>query len=297
MMAEEGNCSRMSNSSDDATLRLFQTVAYTPVFVAGLLLNTSALWLFFRLRTWTDTHIYMFNLILADLLVILFLPFRIYDTVYSMQSGGFCAFLVMVHQTNMYVSMLTVAAISAHRFVAVSFPLLTKTLETRRKMIAHVVCALVWITVMAIYVGLLGPRPEKLRTCYDVKLQKPRLSRLLVVQIVGYLLPMATVVTCSTGAMCTVAKSAEDCHERAEEKNAAGRKKAVAIIKANMIVFIVCFTPLHVAYWLRFYCWNTDHFSYVFYKVAQWIATTNCCLDSVGYYFLFKKGFQRQEFA
>ncbi|XP_076838055.1 G-protein coupled receptor 35 [Brachyhypopomus gauderio] len=283
----EFNCSVPSNNSGP---RVVEAVAYTPVFVAGLLLNTSAIWFFFQLRSWTDTHVYMFNLIFADLLLVMFLPFRIYDSIYNMDLTKFCLFLHGVHYVNMYVSMFTIAVISAHRFVVVRFPLLAKALDSKRKMIARVACALVWVVVITLSVRLLySLTTQDMRTCFDRKLGKTKLPKLLVLEIVGYLLPMATVVTCSTGAMCTVQKAAEDSLQHAEEKNAAGRRKVVAIIRANMVVFLVCFTPLHVAYLLRYIYKCPEHVSYLFLKVSQWIAATNCCLDSVGYYFLLKK--------
>ncbi|KAF5897306.1 G-protein coupled receptor 55-like, partial [Clarias magur] len=132
------NCSLMPNGSDVAHLT-FQRVAYTPVFILGLVLNASALWCFTRIPQWTDTHIYMLNLLLADLLLTLFLPIRIFDSYCPITPRTFCTFLICVHYSNMYVSIFTITAISIHRYVAVMFPMQNQTSrasEARRKKIA-----------------------------------------------------------------------------------------------------------------------------------------------------------------
>ncbi|XP_036412222.1 G-protein coupled receptor 55 [Colossoma macropomum] len=291
------NCSVVNNS--EAALILFQQVGYTPVFAVGLPLNISALWFFFRIRHWTSTHIYMFNLMLADFLLILFLPFRIFDTFCPMRPSEFCTFLICVHYSNMYVSIFTIAVISAHRFIAIKFPLLTKALEARKKAIAKIVCVLIWMMVMSICTSFLDNlRKDKLRKCYVHRADRQlQLSFLLVLEIVGYLLPIAIITICSTQAICTILKSteADGSLQQFEKKDVLERKRIVAIITANMIVFIVCFTPIHISYLVSYLSPHEPgkvKFSSVFYEVSEWIATTNCCLDSVGYYLLLKKVFR-----
>ncbi|KAL7842162.1 hypothetical protein SRHO_G00238510 [Serrasalmus rhombeus] len=289
----EFNCS-VVNETD---LYLFEQVVYTPVFAVGLPLNISALCFFFRIRHWTSTHIYMFNLMLADFLLILFLPFRIFDAFFPMCPSEFCTFLTCVHYSNMYVSIFTITAISGHRFIAIKFPLLNKALMARKKTIAKIVCVLIWMTVMSICTYFLdNVRKDKLYSCY-VRKVKLQLSFLLVLEIVGYLLPIAIITICSTQAICTILKSteAEDRLQRFEKKDVTERKRIVAIITANMIVFIVCFTPIHIGYLVRYLSpieLGKANFRSDFYEVSAWIATTNCCLDSVGYYLLLKKAFR-----
>lgn len=290
-----------SNCTDETdkieqSLSLFHQVAYILVFVVGLPLNVSTLWFFYRIRLWTDTHIYMFNLMLADFLLILFLPFRIFEAFHQITLSKFCTFLICVHYSNMYVSIFTITAISAHRFIVIRFPFLTKALEARRKIIAQIVCALIWVTVMAICSGFYNNlTKDKLYKCYERKWDKKlSLQFLLVLEIMGYLLPIVIITTCSTQAIHTLLKSTEDKLQHAPKTDVMDRKRVVAIITANMITFIVCFTPVHVGYLLRFLSTNCQHatFSHAFYEVSEFVATTNCCLDVVGYYFLLKKVFR-----
>lgn len=290
----EFNCSVVQNKSN-AGLIFFNRLAYPPVFILGLILNSSALWCFKRTPRWTDTHVYMLNLLLADFLLTLFLPFRIIDAYSCIQPTRFCTFLICVHYTNMYASIFTITAISIHRYIIVSFPNRTKSLgisESRKKKIAGVTCAFIWLfVIMLCVIFSRNMEPVTLKTCYERKNNK-KLSRefLLVLEIFGYLLPIVTIITCSTQAIRIVLRSLKDIRQHTEEDIIDQRKNIIAIITANMIVFIMCFTPIHAGYLLRnFYTATSVR---VFYDVSEWLATTNCCLDSIGYYFLLKKVFR-----
>ncbi|XP_026781501.3 G-protein coupled receptor 55 [Pangasianodon hypophthalmus] len=290
------NCSVVPNGPEPG-LSIFQRVAYTLVFILGLILNTSALWCFTRTRQWTDIHIYMLNLLLADLLLTLFLPFRIFETYCPMSPTQFCTFLICVHYTNMYASVFTITAISIHRYIAVKFPMQNKTSgmsKGRRRKITSGTCAFIWLLVITLCITFRkNMYPEKLKTCYERKGDiRMRLEFLLVLEILGYLVPIVTITTCSIQAIWTVLKSIKDIQQHTEEETIDKRKSIMAIITANMIVFIVCFTPIHAGYLLRYIYDDNCRFVHIFYDVSEWLATTNCCLDSIGYYFLLKKVFR-----
>ncbi|KAG7319751.1 hypothetical protein KOW79_016894 [Hemibagrus wyckioides] len=293
-MVMESNYSEIHKN--DPSLIIFNRVAYTPVFILGLVLNFSALWCFKRTPQWTDTHIYMLNLLLTDFLLTLFLPFRIIETFRPMKLTGLCTFLICVHYTNMYASIFTITAISIHRYSAVRFPIWNKSSgasEARRKKIASGTCLFIWLFVIILCI-IFSPNmhSDKLRTCYVRKdAEKMSYQFLLVLEILGYLLPIVTITTCSTQTIRTLLKSLKDIREHTEEEIIDKRKNVIAIITANMIVFIVCFTPIHAGYLVRYFSELNNTVRY-FYEVSEWLATTNCCLDSVGYYFLLKKVFR-----
>ncbi|TSQ01599.1 G-protein coupled receptor 55 [Bagarius yarrelli] len=246
----EFNCSLVP-SGPEADVIIFKRVAYTPVFILGLLLNSSALWCFKRAPYWTVTHIYMLNLLLADFLLTLFLPFRIIETYCSVKPTGLCTILICVHYTNMYASIFTITAISIHRYVAVRFPIRNKSSgasEARRKKIARGICAFIWILVVIICIVFSSNvQPDKLERCYERKHVKISLNFILVLEILGYLLPIVTITTCSVQAIRTVLKSLKEIRQHTEEEIIEQRKSVMAVITANMIVFIVCFTPIHAA--------------------------------------------------
>ncbi|KAK3534106.1 hypothetical protein QTP86_002213 [Hemibagrus guttatus] len=59
---------------------------------------------------------------------------------------------------------------------------------------------------------------------------------------------LVTITTCSTQTIMTLLKSLKNIRQHREEDIIDKRKNVIAIITANMIVFIVCFTPIHAAY-------------------------------------------------
>ncbi|XP_016147589.1 G-protein coupled receptor 55-like [Sinocyclocheilus grahami] len=284
----EYNCRPMLNHTDKV-LSHFERVAYMPVFIVGLFFNVTALCIFCRLKRWTDTHIYMFNLLVADFLAIIFLPFRILEAFCPIKPSELCTFLLCTQYSNMYSSIFTITAISVHRFIAVRFPFLTKAQASKSKMIATSTCIFIWTIIVVIcacnYEDL---NPDKLQTCYDRKLTKKLKQHFfLLLQILGYLIPVLIVILCCTQAIYILIRSLK--HVQGREK--VERKNIAAIINANLFTFIVCFTPVHIGLLLQYVVSDDsgNDFVHVFLDVAEWIATTNCCLDSIGYYFLLKR--------
>lgn len=275
----------------EAALKLFERVAYIPVFIAGFSLNITALCIFCRIKRWTDTHIYMLNLLAADFLAILILPFKILEVFCPIKPSQLCTFLLCTQFSNMYCSIFIITAISIHRFIAVRFPFLAKALLSKSRMIATIKCIIIWVIVVVICTcNYQEFMPDRLERCYDrnmsVKLTKPFL---VVLEILGYLIPVVILIFCSTQIIYILVRSLR----HVEGRDRVERKNIAAVIAANMFTFIVCFTPVHIGLLLQNY--STEYFVRVFLNVAEWIATTNCCLDSIGYYFLLKKVNKRDQ--
>ncbi|XP_073704175.1 G-protein coupled receptor 55-like [Garra rufa] len=282
------NCSPERNHTD-AVISLFERVAYTPVFIVGLTFNITALCIFCRLRRWTDTHIYMFNLLAADFLAIIFLPFKILDAFCKIDPSALCTVLLCTQYFNMYCSVFTITAISIHRFIAVRFPFLTKALVSKSKTIAISACFFIW-TIIAVICIIYHEdlHKDKLRSCYDRKLrEKLQKQFFLLLEILGYLIPVLIVIICSTQTIYILVRS----FRHVQGRDRVERKNIAALITANMFTFILCFTPVHIGLLLQYLTTEDsgEDFVHVFLDVSEWIAITNCCLDSIGYYFLLKK--------
>ncbi|KAJ8378701.1 hypothetical protein AAFF_G00237500 [Aldrovandia affinis] len=222
-------------------VQVFLKVAYIPVFVVGLSLNALALYAFFlRRASWTDTHVYMINLAVADLAVILFLPFKIHDVFNQPDASVLCTVVITTRYLNMYVSVFTVAAISVHRFVAVRFPFHARA-RGSRKVTALAVCVLIW-AVVATTCAVFRKEfyPGKMQSCSERKPTPLPLHFMLVLLIAGFLLPFCTMLLCSSQTIVTLLK------EKGASPHREEKIKSIAIITANMIVFIVCYTPFHI---------------------------------------------------
>uniref|UniRef100_W5MAQ4 G-protein coupled receptors family 1 profile domain-containing protein n=1 Tax=Lepisosteus oculatus TaxID=7918 RepID=W5MAQ4_LEPOC len=274
----------------------FQKAAYIPLIVLGLFFNVTALCAFCcRRSTWTVTQVYMTNLIVADSAIILSLPFKVYDS-FNNLNLDLCAFVVSVYFGNMYASIFTATAISLQRFTLIQFPFWGRVLKSPRK--AIVVCVLIWVIVLTLNViyykeNLQENKPK----CFERTTKPFPVDFILTVEILGFLLPLCTITFCSTQIICTLSRNKNECTQ--EEK-----KRSVRIITANLVVFFICFTPIHVGFLLKFIVakyypkdcdlLNTMH---NFFHISEWIASTNCCLDALGYYFLAKKNHNNPRLA
>lgn len=262
-----------------------QGLAYVPLFLLGFLVNAAALRAFIAQRgSWTDTHIYMFNLAIADSALILFLPFRIYDAFFCLHKTLLCTFLIYTHYINMYASILTTAAISVQRYLAIRFPLQARSWR-KKKETAFAVCLVIWgllLTICTIFRE--DNHPDKLWTCYERCKNKPLDLKFIIILIfLGFSAPLLIIVFCSSQIIYILLKAGD----KLEDK-----KSTISIVTANMIVFIVCYTPIHIGFLVNYFStvptnWQLgDMPAHMYLLVSEWIASANCCFDSVSYYFL-----------
>ncbi|XP_070701850.1 G-protein coupled receptor 35-like [Pempheris klunzingeri] len=276
------------NTTNTTCVDTLQGLAYVPVCLLGFLVNTAALRASIAQRdSWTDTHIYMFNLVIADSALILFLPFRIYDAFFCLPKTPLCTFLIYIHYINMYASILTTTAISVQRYLAIRFPLQTRSWR-KKKETAFGVCLFLWALLVTVCVIFRNENhPNKLWTCYERSKEHPLQPQFIAIVVsLGFLTPLLIVVFCSIQIVHVMLKV----KETSEEKNS-----TIGIVTANMIVFIVCYTPIHVGFVVNYFSipppnWQSVYLPvHVYLLVSEWIASTNCCFDSVSYYFLLKR--------
>lgn len=281
------NNSSILTHSTSCNIRTLEGWAYCPVFFLGFLINAAAIRAFVAKRSsWTDTHVYMFNLAVADFTLIVFLPFRIIDSFFCLPKSQLCTVLINIHYINMYGSILTTVSISIQRFLAIIFPLQVSSWR-RKKLVASIVCLLIWtvlLTISAVFIK--ENQPDKLWTCYErCKNQPLQLEFFLMMQLMGFAMPLLIIIFCSTWLIYTLSKA----EEKSEEK-----RNAVGIVTANMMVFIVCYTPFHIGILVNYLVtpspdWMSEDLpAHKYLIVSEWIASTNCCLDCIGYYFLLR---------
>lgn len=77
-MNVSNNCS-VTNLEVYHHVRLLEFVLYNLIFFFGALFNAIALWVFFcKIKKWTETKVYVINLVFADCFVICTLPSMAY---------------------------------------------------------------------------------------------------------------------------------------------------------------------------------------------------------------------------
>ncbi|NXF78523.1 GPR35 protein, partial [Sclerurus mexicanus] len=266
---------------------LLQLIVYIPVLTLGIPLNTIAFWVFCcKLKRWTETKVYMINLIIADSSLLFTLPFMIYFTKYNHPIDQLCIAIHNIYFTNMPMSILIITLIAIDRYIAIKFPLKARILRSPMKSAS--ICGLLWITLIiySIVFPKLHNRWE--RFCFQRRTLEPSYLSFFTV-IIGYFVPLGIVIFCSVQVIrCLKKKMATNPHETKLIQ------KAMHIISVNLCVFIVCFSPLHIAVIMRFAVDVAGRSSLVpgvttFIKISACLANCNCCLDAFCYYFAAKE--------
>lgn len=123
------------------------TYFYLLLFIPGLLLNTTALWVLCRhISKKTKAVIFMINLALADLAHILSLPLRIYYYFsHTWPFGrGVCLFCFYLKYLNMYAAIVFLVCISVQRCVFLLDPFAARRWRRRYDLL---ISAIVWVVV------------------------------------------------------------------------------------------------------------------------------------------------------
>ncbi|KAK2495140.1 hypothetical protein MC885_013185 [Smutsia gigantea] len=111
----------LSNEFDTIVL----PVLYLIIFVASILLNGLAVWIFFHIRNKTSFIFYLKNIVVADLIMTLTFPFRIvHDAGFGPWYFKFilCRYTSVLFYANMYTSIVFLGLISIDRYLKVVKP-------------------------------------------------------------------------------------------------------------------------------------------------------------------------------
>ncbi|NXY16752.1 GPR35 protein, partial [Atrichornis clamosus] len=266
---------------------LLQLVVYIPVLTLGIPLNTIAFWVFCcKLKRWTETKVYMINLIIADSFLLFTLPFLLYFTKYKHPIDQLCYAIQNIYFTNMPMSILIITLIAIDRYIAIKFPLRAKILRSPLKSAS--ICGFLWITLI-IYSYLHPKLQHKWEgSCFRRQSLEPSYLSLFSI-ICGYFIPLGIVIFCSVQVIrCLKNKMATSPHE------VKLFQKAVHIVSVNLCVFTVCFSPFYISLLLRFAVDVAGASSLLsgvtsFIKISACLANCNCCLDAFCYYFAAKE--------
>ncbi|XP_061074188.1 G-protein coupled receptor 55 [Conger conger] len=289
----------MSNCSFEAVDSLMvslQLVIYIPIFIFGLVLNTAALVVFcFVLRKWTESSIYMTNLVLMDLLILFPLPFKMHATRHrwAPDKRPFCSFLESLYFVSVYGSIYTIVGIAVDRYVAIRHPFRAKQLRSPRA--ALLTCALIWALVLGASAPVHSFHSQEdgdFRCFHGFSRAGWSPPLIACLQVLGFLGPALVLVVCSALVIRTLHRSMRPDHPHSEQSHA--RSQACArIIYSNLCIFLVPFTPCHLAIFLQFLvrndvitdCRQQNNIS-LFVQVAMSLSNITCCLDACCYYFI-----------
>ncbi|KAJ7304044.1 hypothetical protein JRQ81_011564 [Phrynocephalus forsythii] len=227
----------------------------------------------------TPNSILLLNLTLSDLCFLAFLPIKVSEDISGRWSlpDYLCPLSGLFYFSTIYTSTLFLTALSVERYLGVAYPVRYRL----RRHLSYVVVASLGLWVCSfghcsiVYITEFYPGNYS-NSCYK-NFTKDQLSILLPVRlelgIVLYLVPSLITCFCYFGFMRIVITSA---HIRRSKK-----QRAVGLVAATLVVFIICFSPYNFSHIYGFVKWESPKWR----NEALLPSTFNASLDPLIFYF------------
>lgn len=262
--------------------------AYIIILLTGLPSNLLALRAFVgRVRQPhpAPVHILLLSLTLADLLLLLLLPFKIIEAAYEFRWNlpeEVCAITGFGFYSSIYCSTWLLAAISIERYLGVAFPVQYKL--SRRPLYGVIAAMIAWImsfghcTIVIIvqYLNTTQPTNSNEITCYE-NFTPQQLDVVLPVRLelclVLFFIPMAVTIFCYWRFVWIMLTQP---HVGAQR-----RRRAVGLAVVTLLNFLVCFGPYNISHLVGFYTKKSPSWR----AEAVVLSSLNASLDPLLFYF------------
>ncbi|XP_052471839.1 lysophosphatidic acid receptor 5-like [Carassius gibelio] len=263
----------------DRDRQVASAVVYGLVLVVGLPLNTLSLWILLRSHGFrSPCAVLMVNLAVSDLLLALSLPLRVYfyATLKWPFGAATCTAAIVLFRVNIRTSSIFITLISVDRMVALVFPLRSRSLRTSA--CALKCCAVVWILISILCIPeimkLYGSLKQCSRaSCFEVKTQEKD-SIFALSQAIFLLILLLVNIVSTVVVIITLRK-----RPSADAAKVNNKMNVILIFVINMLVFMIFFLP----FTLRLLLYNENNGKHIPALVC--LASVNCCLDPLIYYF------------
>ncbi|XP_069748662.1 P2Y purinoceptor 3 [Narcine bancroftii] len=276
-------------------------ITYTVVLALGMVLNlTMVVDIWLSPKALTKNTIYMLNLGMADILYVCSLPLLIYNYIH-MDYWPFgevaCKTVRFLFYANMHGSILFLTCISLQRYIGICYPL-NLWHKKHGPRFAWTVCSLVWTFVVVVCVPTwryAATGMQRNRTvCYD--LSSPEFSRQyfpygITLTVVGFTIPFVSLLA-SYGAMAVVLAKPNRLLGLVNQQR---KTRALRMVVIVAVVFVVSFVPFHLTKTMYLTvraqhsvpCHTLQRFARA-YKSTRPLASMNCVLDPILFYFTHK---------
>lgn len=278
------NCSVAENGTDPRWRYQTYSAVFGSVMTLGLPLNAVSLWILARRHSLhSPSAVFMMNLAVSDLLLVISLPPRVYFYATGRWQLGHmaCTWTTMLFRNNIRSSSIFITFICVDRLLAVVYPLRSRHLRTTAN--AWKATAGVWTFVVVWNIPEGWLFSMYLQQCADCKcfeFSKPPRSWLDSLQ------PVLVLLMLTVNVVCTIMVSATLRKRLSESAKVNNKVNVMLIFIMNLIMFAVFFLPVSLANFLK--CWTSG-------TPLVCLASVNCCLDPLLYYFSFDGFWKRKE--
>ncbi|XP_067470812.1 C-C chemokine receptor type 6 [Thunnus thynnus] len=292
--SDDGLCDLDPNPAEVIT----QTYIHSVICAFGLIGNALVIvtYLFYK-RTKTMTDVYLFNVALADLIFVVALPFIIYNEQHSWLMGSVaCKMLRSAYSVNLYSGMLLLACISGDRYIAIVQARRSFGARSRTLIYSRLICSTVWVFAGALTLPTLiyterfeeqNLGVETVTVMCQLSFSKNETAKLMKVMVpslqmaIGFLLPLVIMMFCYSSIVCTLLRT-----------QSSQRHKAVRVVLAVVVVFIICHLPYNVTllnHTLSLFkersC-EAERIKLQVLAISRSVAYLHCCLNPILYAFI-----------
>ncbi|XP_075042198.1 P2Y purinoceptor 4-like [Mixophyes fleayi] len=276
-------------------INVFISIGLSLIFLVGFALNCISLWIFwFRVKQWDSTVVLQFNLAISDAIITPAAPaIIIYFVADHWTFGTFlCQFKVFLLSTHMYGSIIFLTLISIHRYFTVAHNV-KRTALTNKSFITKL-CFVIWgclcLHGIPFFLLLKTSEVHGVTKCFSIHQNENALSYFVlnsVLLLFGLLVPFSVTLVCYSLLSRYILK--------VNPMNTLSKvmvSKAVQTIFFSLIIFIVCYIPIHITRTMgvaiiQFFptsCSLLERLEVAYY-ITWLLAETNCCLDPILYCF------------
>ncbi|ERE87731.1 G-protein coupled receptor 87 isoform 2 [Cricetulus griseus] len=271
-------------------------VLYLVIFVASILLNGLAVWIFFHIRNKTSFIFYLKNIVVADLIMTMTFPFRI------VRDSGFgpwyiefilCRYTSVLFYANMYTSIVFLGLISVDRYLKVVKPFGDSRMYSITFTKVLSICVWVVMAVLSLPNIILTngqPTKENIHDC--MKLKNPLGAKWhMAVTYVDSCLFVAVLVIligCYIAISRYIHKSSRQFISQSSRK-----RKHNQSIRVVVAVFFTCFLPYHLcripftfSHLDRLLDESAHKILYYCKEMTLFLSACNVCLDPIIYFFM-----------
>ncbi|XP_051512283.1 C-X-C chemokine receptor type 5 isoform X2 [Myxocyprinus asiaticus] len=224
-----------------------QPLVYGVVFLLGLTGNGLLMTVLLKRRSnLRITEIYLLHLALADLLLLLTLPFAVTQSVAGWLFGEFlCKLLGLIDRLNLVCGSLLLACIGFDRYLAIVHAV--PSLKNRRPRTVHLICALLWLLCLLVsmpnmvFLSVEVDKDEtaKLSCSYNnhgIHANNWMLTNRFLTHLLCFFLPFVIMGYCYTAIIITLCQS-----QRSLEKQG-----AIRLALLVTLVFCLCWLPYNI---------------------------------------------------
>ncbi|XP_059833461.1 probable G-protein coupled receptor 174 [Hemitrygon akajei] len=305
MTNNSSNCTDERSATD-----LLYAIMYVIIFIPGLIANVLALWVFHAyIKETKRAVIFMINLAIADLAQVMSLPLRIfYYLNHDWPFGRFlCMFCFYLKYVNMYASIFFLVCISIRRCLFLIQPFkyndCKRMYDVYASIIGWVIVGLACLPFPLMRIDT-KTNSSHFNSCFTalpiIQIGIPTsVAMVTLAELTGFVLPLIITIICSWKTIMSLRQKNSVLQDSGE------KKKALKMVLTCTMVFLVCFAPYHITFPLHFLALSgrienctIRTFILKFHPVALCLASLNCCLDPVIYYFTtdeFRRRLSRQE--